>query len=46
MSLHQLANHLQSAGRGEDKVLVHMTPNEVKGLQIHHQQDEQAAGYQ
>ena len=33
MSLHQLANHLQSAGRGEDKVLVHMTPGEVKGLQ-------------
>jgi hypothetical protein len=33
MSLHSLANHLQSAGRGEDKVLVHMTPGEVKGLQ-------------
>ena len=33
MSLHQLANHLQSAGRGEDKVLVHMTPKEVHGLQ-------------
>lgn len=33
MSLHTLANHLQSAGRGEDKVLVHMTPGEVKGLQ-------------
>ncbi len=33
MSLHNLANHLQSAGRGEDKVLVHMTPGEVKGLQ-------------
>jgi len=33
MSLHALANHLQSAGRGEDKVLVHMTPGEVKGLQ-------------
>lgn len=33
MSLHALANHLQSAGRGSDKVLVHMTPGEVKGLQ-------------
>jgi len=33
MSLHTLANHLQSAGRGEDKVLVHMTPKEVDGLQ-------------
>lgn len=33
MSLHTLANHLQSAGRGEDKVLVHMTPGEVQGLQ-------------
>jgi hypothetical protein len=33
MSLHTLANHLQSAGRGDDKVLVHMTPNEVSGLQ-------------
>ena len=33
MSLHTLANHLQSAGRGEDKVLVHMTPGEVNGLQ-------------
>ena len=33
MSLHSLAHHLQSAGRGEDKVLVHMTPGEVKGLQ-------------
>lgn len=33
MSLHTLANHVQSAGRGEDKVLVHMTPNEVHGLQ-------------
>ena len=33
MSIHQLANHLQSAGRGEDKVLVHMTPKEVNGLQ-------------
>ena len=33
MSLHQLADHVQSAGRGEDKVLVHMTPKEVSGLQ-------------
>jgi len=33
MSLHSLANHLQSAGRGEDKVLIHMTPREVSGLQ-------------
>jgi len=33
MSLHNLANHLQSAGRNEDKVLVHMTPKEVGGLQ-------------
>ena len=33
MSLHTLAQHLQSAGRGDDKVLVHMTPNEVQGLQ-------------
>ncbi len=33
MSLHTLANHVQSAGRGNDKVLVHMTPGEVKGLQ-------------
>ena len=33
MSLHTLANHIQSAGRGDDKVLVHMTPKEVHGLQ-------------
>jgi hypothetical protein len=33
MSLHTLANHLQSAGRGQDSVLVHMTPGEVNGLQ-------------
>jgi len=32
MSLHTLAQHLQRAGRGDDKVLVHMTPNEVHGL--------------
>ena len=33
MSLHQLANHLQSKGRKGDEVLVHMTPDEVGGLQ-------------
>lgn len=33
MSLHNLANHVQSAGRGEDTVLIHMTPKEVGGLQ-------------
>jgi hypothetical protein len=33
MSLHTLAQHLQSAGRGDDTVLVHMTPGEVSGLQ-------------
>ena len=33
MSLHTLANHVQNAGRGDDKVLVHMTPDEVNGLQ-------------
>jgi hypothetical protein len=33
MSLHQLANHLQSKGRKGDEVLVHMTPQEVGGLQ-------------
>lgn len=33
MSLHTLAHHLQSAGRGDDTVLVHMTPAEVGGLQ-------------
>jgi hypothetical protein len=27
------AQHLQSLGRGSDKVLVHMTPGEVQGLQ-------------
>jgi hypothetical protein len=29
----QMAQHIQSQGRGEDSVLVHMTPNEVSGLQ-------------
>lgn len=33
MSLHTLAQQLQSAGRGQDSVLVHMTPAEVGGLQ-------------
>jgi hypothetical protein len=33
MSLHTLANHIQGAGRGDDTVLVHMTPSEVNGLQ-------------
>jgi hypothetical protein len=33
MSLHNIAQHMQSAGRGEDKMLVHMTPREVQGLQ-------------
>jgi hypothetical protein len=27
------ARHVQSQGRGDDKVLVHMTPGEVRGLQ-------------
>lgn len=33
MSLHELAGHVQKAGRGEDTVLIHMTPKEVDGLQ-------------
>lgn len=33
MSLHALAKHMASHGRDEDKVLVHMTPREVEGLQ-------------
>jgi len=33
MSLHHLAQHVQDSGRGEDTVLVHMTPSEVGGLQ-------------
>lgn len=33
MSLHQLAQHVQQKGRGDDTVLVHMTPKEVSGLQ-------------
>ena len=31
--LTDLARHVQSKGRGEDKMLVHMTPKEVEGLQ-------------
>ncbi len=33
MSLHTLAQQMQTAGRGDDKMLVHMTPKEVHGLQ-------------
>lgn len=33
MSLHTAAKYLESRGRGNDKMLVHMTPSEVKGLQ-------------
>ena len=33
MSLQTLAQNLQQAGRGKDKVLVHMTPDELQGLQ-------------
>ena len=33
MSLQQLAQHIQSQGRGNDKMLIHMTPQEVGGLQ-------------
>jgi hypothetical protein len=29
----QMAQHIQSQGRGDDSVLVHMTPGEVSGLQ-------------
>jgi len=32
MSLHDAAKHLAAHGRGDDKVLVHMTPGEVKSL--------------
>lgn len=33
MSLQTLAQHVQNAGRNDDKMLVHMTPKEVGGLQ-------------
>ena len=31
--MHALAQHLQAQGRGNDSMLVHMTPGEVSGLQ-------------
>lgn len=39
MSIHNLAEHVRSHGRGEDTMLIHMTPKEVAGLQalaVHH----------
>lgn len=33
MSLYNLARQVQSKGRGDDTMLVHMTPGEVQGLQ-------------
>jgi hypothetical protein len=33
MSLHNLAKEIQKKGRGDDRMLVHMTPKEVEGLQ-------------
>jgi hypothetical protein len=39
MSIRDLAQHVQAHGRGEDTVLIHMTPHEVEGLQrlaVHH----------
>ena len=33
MSLHAIADHMASKGRGPDSVLIHMSPNEVQGLQ-------------
>lgn len=33
MSLHQLAQTVQSRGRGDDTVLMHVTPGEIGGLQ-------------
>ena len=33
MSLHALAGHMATKGRGGDSLLVHMTPGEVAGLQ-------------
>ena len=33
MSLHDIAKQVQSKGRDEDKILVHMTPEELGGLQ-------------
>ena len=34
MSLHALAGHMASKGRGSDTMLVHMTPEEVQSLQV------------
>ena len=33
MSLHTRANHMATAGRGPDSMLVHMSPREVQALQ-------------
>lgn len=33
MSLHALAHHMATTGRGPDSTLVHMSPREVQGLQ-------------
>ena len=33
MSLHVLANHMATHGRGPDSMLVHMSPQEVQSLQ-------------
>lgn len=33
MSMHKIADHLAAMGRGNDKMLMHVTPNEVAGLQ-------------
>lgn len=33
MSLHKLATEIQKKGRGDDTMLMHVTPGEVKGLQ-------------
>ena len=33
MSLHNLAHHMASKGRGDDSMLLHVTPGELQGLQ-------------
>ena len=33
MSLHAIADHMASKGRGPDSMLIHMAPDEVRGLQ-------------
>jgi hypothetical protein len=33
MSLHKFAEQVASQGRGDDSLLVHMTPDEVRNLQ-------------